>query len=63
MESIFSKLKSYFSRLNGMGGREGEGVGRGTGRWRRRGGERDGGPSRGQVPFSGVCVCPHLVLF
>ena len=26
MESIFSKLKSYFSRLNGMGGREGEGV-------------------------------------
>ena len=26
---------------------------RGTG----RGGERDGGPGRGQVPFSGVCVC------
>ena len=30
-----------------------ERVWRGTG----RGGERDGGPGRGQVPFSGVCVC------
>ena len=61
MKSIFSKLKSYFSKVNGLGGREGEGRG-GLGGGEGAEGSVMVGPAGGRY-YSVVCVCPHLVLF